>query len=175
MPETESQTIAAPILWAQRKNLVYLRIAVEDVKKPEIKVEKDKVYYKGNVGNTKKEYVADLSLFGEIKPDDSKWAVRDRGTEFVLVKSGDGFWKRLLKEDKKPHWLKVDFNKWKDEDDSDDEGAGPGGAAGGDFEEMMRQMGGLGGGGGGLPNMGDLDGEEEEGGDSDDEKLPDLE
>lgn len=57
-------------------------------------------------------------------------------------------------EDKKFHWIKIDFNKWKDEDDSDDEagpmGGGGGGGmgmpgAGGDFEEMMRQMGGLGG------------------------------
>jgi hypothetical protein len=27
----------------------------------------------------------------------------------------------LQKDKKKYHWLKVDFNKWKDEDDSDDE------------------------------------------------------
>jgi prostaglandin-E synthase len=26
-----------------------------------------------------------------------------------------------MKDKKKYHWLKVDFNKWKDEDESDDE------------------------------------------------------
>jgi hypothetical protein len=27
-----------------------------------------------------------------------------------------------MKDKKKYHWLKVDFNKWKDEDESEDEG-----------------------------------------------------
>lgn len=36
-----------------------------------------------------------------------------------------------MKDEKRYHWLKVDFNKWKDEDDSDEEGQG-----GADFEEV---------------------------------------
>lgn len=70
-----------------------------------------------------------------MNPDDSKWVNRERGAEFVLIKSEKGFWKRLLKETTKYHWLKVDFNRWKDEDDSDDE-AGGGGAGGTNFEEV---------------------------------------
>merc|ERR1711997_482605 len=43
---------------------------------------------------------------------------------------GEGpYWERLLKDKTKQHWLKVDFQKWKDEDDSDEE------AGGGDLEE----------------------------------------
>ena len=47
----------------------------------------------------------------------------------------------MLKDKTKQHWLKIDFNKWKNEDDSDDEGAGgaPGGGGGGDLEEVMVQ------------------------------------
>lgn len=122
-------------------------------------------------GHPPKEYEANLELFDEIKPDESKYINRDRGAEFVLIKAKDGpYWKRLLKDDKKYHWLKVDFNKWKDEDESDNEAGG-----GTDFEDMMRQMGGLGGGGmGGMPDLGDLD-EEKDAADSDDEPLPDLE
>ena len=46
--------------------------------------------------------------------------------QFALEKKdGEGpYWKRLVKEDKKQHWLKVDFNKWRDEDESDDEAGG---------------------------------------------------
>ena len=56
----------------------------------------------------------------------SKFAVRDRVIEFALEKKdGDGpYWKRLVKEEKKQHWLKVDFNKWRDEDESDEEAGG---------------------------------------------------
>ena len=45
--------------------------------------------------------------------------------EFALEKKESGpYWKRLVKEGTKQHWLKVDFNKWKDEDESDDEAGG---------------------------------------------------
>ncbi len=40
------RALPAPVLWAQRSNLVYIRIAVEDVQSPEVKVEKDKIHYK---------------------------------------------------------------------------------------------------------------------------------
>lgn len=129
-----------------------------------------------------------LDLFGKVIPEESKYMVRGRGAEVVMVKADQEgpYWKRLFKDDKRYHWLKVDFNKWKDEDESDEEidiggpGGGFGGAGGGGmFEDMMRQMGGLGGGGGGLGEPGDLDGfddeeDEDSGADSDDDKLPDL-
>merc|ERR1712039_361298 len=85
----------------------------------------------------------------------TKYAVRDRVIEFALEKKdGDGpYWKRLVKEEKKQHWLKVDFNKWRDEDESDEEAGG-----GQDLEQMMSQMGGLGGGMGGMPGMGGMGG-----------------
>jgi hypothetical protein len=61
--------------------------------------------------------------------------------EFALEKKETGpFWERLLKEKTKYHWLKTDFNKWKDEDESDVElvggGGGGGGGGGQDLEEV---------------------------------------
>lgn len=69
--------------------------------------------------------------------------MRDRCIEFALEKKEDGpYWDRLLKDKTKRHWLKIDFNKWKDEDESDDEDAGPGGApgGGGDLEAVSQQF-----------------------------------
>lgn len=127
------------VLWAQRKDSVYLTIAVEDCKDANVKFEKDKVIFKGT-GGDKHTYGCTLNLFGEIKPEECKQVTRDRATEMLLVKGGASeYWPRLLKETTKMHWLKVDFNKWKDEDDSDAEDM-----AGGNFDEMMRQMGGFG-------------------------------
>ncbi|KAI1304176.1 Protein wos2 [Halotydeus destructor] len=186
MPET----VQPPVTWAQRNNLVYLNVVVQEIQDPVIKVDKDKLYFKGKSGADQKVYEMTLDLFGTILPDESKYSVKGRNIEFVLIKEDQeaSYWTRLLKENKKNHWLKVDFSKWKDEDESDDE-AGPAGGGGGppgmggmgggaDFEEMMRSMGGMGGlggmpGMGGMPDdFGDLGGEE---GDSDDEDLPDLE
>lgn len=187
------------VMWAQRPNLIFLTVCLEDCKDPEIKVDNDKLFFKSIGGPEKKMHELTINLFKEVDPEKSKFAVRDRVIEFALEKKDGGpYWKRLVKEEKKQHWLKVDFNKWKDEDESDEEGGG-----GQDLEEMMKQMGGLGGGMGGMggmpgmpggmpgmpgmgmpdmgnlgggkgmerPSLDDLDAEE----DSDDEELPDLE
>ncbi len=93
---------------------------------------------RGIGGTNKQLYEADLSLFSDIKPEESKWINRDRGAELVLIKAQEGpYWKRLLKEETKYHWLRIDFNKWKDEDDSDNEDTPGGGGGGQDFEEVL--------------------------------------
>lgn len=175
------------VMWAQRPHLLFVTINVSDCENPDIKVEDQSLYFKG-VGNTEKKcYEVTLKFLHKIKTDTVKYAVRPRCIEFALEKVEEGpYWERLLEDKTKQHWLKVDFQKWKEEDDSDDEGQG----GGGDLEEMMRNMGGLGGMGGmggmpggmggmdmsalgdmgARPDLGDLDDE-----DSDDEKIPELE
>ncbi|XP_019870546.1 co-chaperone protein daf-41 isoform X2 [Aethina tumida] len=159
-----------PVMWAQRAAVVFLTINLEDVKNPEIKFNKDSVYFKGLGGVEKKEYEVTIPLYKEIDPEKSKSFNRERCIEIVLSKANqnESYWPHLCSDSKKHHWLKCDFNKWNDEDDSGDEGVG--GMGGGDFEEMMRQMGGLGG-GGDKPSFDDLDDDE----DSDDGPIPDLE
>jgi len=141
-----------------------LTICVEDCKDASVKIEDEKVHFKGT-GGDKHVYECTMVPHAKLIVSDSKYVARDRSIEMLLRKNDrDGpYWPRLLKDTSKVHWLKVDFNKWKDEDDSGDEDM-----AGGNFEEMMRQMGGFGGGGGDA-----LGGMDE--GDSDDEDLPDLE
>ncbi|KAL7641865.1 UNVERIFIED_CONTAM: hypothetical protein RMT77_007739 [Armadillidium vulgare] len=163
----DNQALPPPVTWAQRKNVVFLTFCVEDCKNPEIKMEADKIYFKGVGGSEKKNYENTLELYKEIDAEKSRHFVRDRVIELILVKKEEGpYWPQLLKQKIKMHWLKVDFTKWKDENDSDDEGTNNP-----DLESMMRQMGGLGMDGGETrPSLDDLDYE-----DSDDEELPDLE
>lgn len=53
----------------------------------------------------------------------SLYSIRDRIIEFTLNKKDKGpFWPYLTKEKVKYHWLKVDFDKWQDENDSDSDG-----------------------------------------------------
>jgi len=159
------------VSWAQRTGLVLLNVHLEDCKKPEVKLESNSVYFKGNGGSDNKCHEVTMEFFKDIVPEESKYFLKERVIEFLIKKKEDGpYWPHLLKDKRKQHWLKVDFHRWKDEDDSDDEaGGGPGGKDQ-DIEEMMRGLGGLNAdGGGGAPNMNDL----EE--DSDDDDLPDLE
>lgn len=122
-------------------------------------------------------YEVTIPLYKEIDSEKSKYFNRGRCIEFILAKAkpDESYWPTLTQEKKKYHWLKCDFNKWVDEDDSAGESAGGGGGGeGADFEDMMKQMGFGGGAGGAKPSFDGLD-EGEDGTDSDDEPIPDLE
>ena len=87
---------------------------------------------------------------------------------FILKKKERGpFWPRLLKDAKKVHWLKADWNKWKDEDEEEEEESDL--TRNTDFDSMFQQMGGLG--GGDLPSLDDMEPPNEEEVDSDDESM----
>jgi len=157
-----------PVVWAQRKDQVFLSIDLQDVKDPQIVLEPHKLFFKGTAGG--RHYDTNLELYNEIDKEKSKYVVRPRNIEFVLIKKESGpYWERLLKEGGKRNWLKADWNKWVDEDDVDGaenfdtggmEGFDMGGGGMPDFS------------GGGMPDFGAMGGEGE---DSDDEEIPGLE
>ncbi|XP_075213396.1 cytosolic prostaglandin E synthase isoform X2 [Lycorma delicatula] len=168
MSGDDNSPVPPPVMWAQRTNCVFMTICLEDCKNPDIKLENDKIFFKGVGGTEKKNHEFNLTLYKEIDPEKSAKFVRDRNIELFLKKKEEGpYWPQLTKEKTKFHWLKVDFDKWKDEDDSEDEFAN---GQSEDLEEMMRSMGGLGGGSGDKPNLDYLDADS----DSDDDP-PELE
>jgi len=194
-----TEAIPPQILWAQRTDKVFVSIQLDDVSDENITVNTEKLTFSGKSRN--KNYAVDLEFNGSIIPEESKQRKGGREYFFELKKKEDGpYWPRLLKDNKKRQYLKIDFNRWKDEDESDDEaGAGPGpGGPGYDdanLESMMAQMGGGMGGMGGMPGMGGMAGmmggmggmpgmggapsfdpdEDEISDDSDDDDLPELE
>jgi len=192
-----SEAGATPeVLWAQRsskteveKNFLYVTITVPDVKEPKIKVESQSLTFSGYSESLKRAYALKLEFYAEIDESATKINHTAKNIQFVLRKKElkEEFWPRLLKDAKKVHFLKTDFDKWVDEDEQDE---AP--------EEDLSQMGGMGG-MGGMPGMGDmmggaggdfggidfsklggagmegLGGEEDEGDDEDDEDMPALE
>lgn len=51
---------------------------------------------------------------------ESKINVGERSIFIVVQKAEDGWWKRLLRgEGKTPHYVKVDWDKWVDEDEDE--------------------------------------------------------
>ncbi len=54
------------VMWAQRPTLVFLTVCVEDCKSPEIKLDADKLYFKGIGGPEKKLYEITINFFKEI-------------------------------------------------------------------------------------------------------------
>ncbi|KAI8941397.1 hypothetical protein NX059_002620 [Plenodomus lindquistii] len=201
-------TVVPEVTWAQRssstdaeKNYVYLTIVAADVPESDLKLDlkEQSLSFKGTSSSKKLTYAIDLEFFAEIDPKESKISHSGRDISLVLRKKElkEEYWPRLLKENKKMHFLKTDFDKWVDEDEQDEApeddmmnqmnpmaggmggmgGAGGDGGFGGiDFSKLGAAQG-----AGGLPGMGGMDlssmgMDGMDGGDSsDDDDMPELE
>ncbi|CAG5018087.1 unnamed protein product [Parnassius apollo] len=123
-----SEIIATPpsVSWAQSKARVFLTFNVE-CDKPDITFEERLVSFKGICAPDQKLNQVEIPLFAEIDPEKSTQVNKGRFIEVVLakLKTDQPFWPSLTSDKKKHHWLKVDFNRWQDEDESGD-----------DFDEM---------------------------------------
>ncbi|KAJ5106814.1 Co-chaperone protein SBA1 [Penicillium angulare] len=203
-------TVHPEVTWAQRssaddaeRNYLYVSLKAADVPKDKasLKLNPTNVSFTGPSGKGVT-YSVSLDLFGEIDPENSKVNHTDREVELVLRKKElkEEFWPRLLKDSKKVHFLKTDFDKWVDEDEQDEAAeddyannfggfGGEGGGEGGGLSNIdFSKLGGMGGGEGGMPDLSALagamggapggaggfpgaEGAEEE----DDDDLPELE
>ncbi|KAL8947863.1 MAG: hypothetical protein Q9222_005901 [Ikaeria aurantiellina] len=188
MPEKTTPEVT----WAQRssatdaeKNFIYLTIAAPDIPKIDVDLKPTSLTFTGHSETKETTYHVELEFYAEIDVENSKTHHTSRDVFFVLRKKEqkEEFWPRLLKDTKKMHFLKTDFDKWVDEDEQDgapdDAMAGMGGGMGG-----MPGMGGMGedggfggidfsklGGAGGMPDMGDMGADDED----EDEDMPGLE
>jgi len=180
------------VLWAQRssatdpeKNFIYLTISVPDVPASNLKLElkPQGLTFTGHSDSLKRTYHLELEFYAEIDEANSKVNHTGKNVELKLRKKElkAEYWPRLLKDDKKVHYLKTDFDKWVDEDEQNEAPEedfsqfggmggmpGMGGGAGGDFGGIdFSKLG-----GGAMPDLG---GDEEEEDDEDDEDMPPLE
>ncbi|KAJ9132227.1 Protein wos2 [Coniochaeta hoffmannii] len=185
-----TQTQTPEVLWAQRssatdpeKNFIYLTISVPDVPASNLKLDlkPQGLTFTGHSDTLKRTYHLELEFFAEIDEANSKVNHTGKNVEMKLRKKElkEEYWPRLLKDSKKVHFLKTDFDKWVDEDEQNEApeedfsqfggmGGMPGmGGAGGDFGGIdFSKLG-----GGGMPDMGG----DEEDDDEDDEDMPPLE
>lgn len=144
-----------------------------------------------------RQYEVTLNFLHKINPEKVATKNTARCIEFCIVKAESGpYWTSLTSDKKKPHFLKADFNKWRDEDSDNEEGmfseydsfhflarqsdcnpyffAEEGAEGGGDFGNMQNMFANLNA-AGGKPNFDDFDDVDETQGDSDDEEIPNLE
>jgi len=188
------------VVWAQRsskhdeeRNSILLTIAAPDIPPKSLKVDlkPTSLTFTGHSETKKTTYHVELVFYEEIDPEKSQTHHTSRDVIFKLRKKElkEEYWPRLLKDSKRVHFLKTDFDKWVDEDEQDaapddDLPGGMGGMGGGmPGMEGMGGEGGFGGidfsklgggaGAGGMPDMGDLGGDEDD--EDEDNEMPDLE
>ncbi|KAE9420205.1 hypothetical protein Angca_005629, partial [Angiostrongylus cantonensis] len=129
-----------PVLWAQREAFLYVTIEIDDVTVEDLTADSSKLHFKGT--SHTEAFETTLEFFAEVDgPAMKRTLSNTRVIELNIPKKEPKWWPRLLKGKEKVHWLKVDFDKWRDEDDS---GAEDGmlGSGGFDLNSYMNQMGG---------------------------------
>ncbi|OVA00888.1 CS domain [Macleaya cordata] len=106
------------VLWAQRSDKVYLTVALPDAKNVSVKCEPQGLFSFSAMGAHGELFDFCLELYGTIIPEGCKTNVGLRNIICSIQKEQKNWWKRLLKSDEKPApYIKVDWNKWCDEDD----------------------------------------------------------
>lgn len=105
------------ILWAQRKDRIFMTIDVRDIKNETVELKEESVHFKGETKD--KHYEVTLDLYKQVDTNESKFNVNDYMVQVVLIKHNkeEEFWPRLSKDDKKNNFIKVDWNKYVDEDE----------------------------------------------------------
>ena len=145
MTETKPKTQFPILKWAQRKDKLFITICVVHSKKPIVDLTDGKrIKYQGTDGSVN--YSFDIELYDEIVKDESKYTLDSRNIFLNLKKKTSGpYWPRLLKDEKKYHWIEVDWMYYAEEDE-EDEATQPV-KPGQDFDDM--------------PDMGEMDEDDE--------------
>ncbi|KAJ2345296.1 p23 chaperone protein wos2 [Coemansia sp. RSA 2671] len=148
-----SSTVHHPrVLWAQRKDVVYLTIELEDA--PEATFTDESIDF-ACVKDDKK-YAFHLDFYKPIVVKKTIKSDSKRVSFYILKKADDTvWWERLCKEKGKVNFVHTDFSRFVDEDESEDEKPAHPGM---DFSQLgmggMPGMGGM----GGMPGMGGMGG-----------------
>ncbi|KVI00054.1 CS domain-containing protein [Cynara cardunculus var. scolymus] len=106
------------ILWAQRADKVYLTIDLTHAKDIAVKCEPHGSFNFSAVGANDETFDFSLELYGTILPEGCKTQMGLRNILCTVQKEEKSWWKRLLKSNEKPApYIKVDWNRWCDEDE----------------------------------------------------------
>ncbi|XP_040962777.1 uncharacterized protein OsI_027940 isoform X1 [Gossypium hirsutum] len=160
------------VKWAQRTDKVFITVLLPDSKNAKVNLEPEGVFnFSATAGTDNNTYELKFDLFDKVNVEESKINIGVRSIFCILEKAEKVWWKKLLRGDgKAPHYVKVDWDKWVDEDE-DKVGLGDLDLGGMDFSNfggmggMGDMMGGMGDMMGGMGGMGGMDEFE----DSDDE------
>lgn len=118
----------SPIVrWAQNGPQIDITIDLSDVSNPQIDLTETSLNFAGygHGGHGEDMYTVNFEFYNKIDYIDSTHVVTDRNVSFKIMKQVKSEeWPRLLKDTRKPAWLKIDFDKWLIESDEEDKRKG---------------------------------------------------
>ncbi|KAL6213856.1 hypothetical protein ACLB2K_013295 [Fragaria x ananassa] len=138
------------VKWAQRPDTLYITIDLPDAQDVKLKLDPEgKFLFSATTGKEKTPYEVDLDLYDKIDVNESKASIGLRNICYLVKKAESKWWSRLIKQEgKAPVFLKVDWDKWVDEDE---DAQGPGNDM--DFGDLDFSKLNMGGGGDALDDV----------------------
>ncbi|XP_078483597.1 very-long-chain (3R)-3-hydroxyacyl-CoA dehydratase 3-like [Ciona intestinalis] len=124
---TDMETFYPNVLWAQRKETISLKVEIGKADAPNIKLGETSLDFEaqGTGATGEKYYKFHLDFFLPIDPEGCVYKNSPHSVEIQITKAGVGkWWPRLVPVDqKKPHFLKLNFDKWSTESDEEEQKA----------------------------------------------------
>nr|XP_010906988.1 uncharacterized protein OsI_027940 [Elaeis guineensis] len=106
------------VKWAQRVDKVYITVQLPDAKDVKVNLEPDGIFtFSATAGAENNLYELKMDLYDKVNVEGSRINTGVRSIFCVVEKVEKGWWKKLLRDGKTPHYVKVDWDKWVDEDD----------------------------------------------------------
>ncbi|XP_022753791.1 uncharacterized protein OsI_027940-like [Durio zibethinus] len=159
------------VKWAQRSDAVFITIELPDAQDVKLKLEPEgNFFFSATSGVDKIPYEVDMDLHDKVDIDGSKASVGKRNICYLVKKAEKKWWSRLLKQEGKPPvFLKVDWDRWVDEEEEDqvqDNKVGPD-MDFGDFDFSKLNM-------GGSEGFGAAEGEDDDDSDTEEENVEEV-
>ncbi|XP_064620467.1 very-long-chain (3R)-3-hydroxyacyl-CoA dehydratase-like [Lineus longissimus] len=116
-----AETLSPFVYWGQNSERISLNVALREVQNPEVNLDDDNLSFKaaGHGVQGHNNYAFDIEFYLPVDAKKSKYRVTEKGIEFHIQKAIKESWPRLTYQQKKPAWLKVDFDKFEYDSDLD--------------------------------------------------------
>lgn len=103
--------------------MIIISVKYQPSEKPDFTIKEDYMTFKGEgVGMSgKATYKFELSFYEPVESDKCRVKFTQSEVEFRLIKKADGIWPRLQASHERPHWIRLDFERWEYQPESDDE------------------------------------------------------
>ncbi|XP_027089754.1 co-chaperone protein p23-1 [Coffea arabica] len=110
------------VKWAQRSDRLFITVELPDANNVTHKLEPEgKFLFSATTGVDNTPYEVEFDLFDKVDVNESKISATSRNICYLVKKAENKWWSRLLKQGGKPPiFLKVDWDKWVDEDEQDE-------------------------------------------------------
>ncbi|KAL0366459.1 UNVERIFIED_CONTAM: Co-chaperone protein p23-1 [Sesamum radiatum] len=114
------------VKWAQRSDKLFITVELPDAKNVKLNLDPEgKFFFSATSGADNTPYEIDIDLYDKVDVNESKASFTSRNICYLVKKAENKWWSRLLKQEGKPPvFVKVDWDKWVDEDEQDEKSGG---------------------------------------------------